>query len=772
MPTNAKHRSRARQVGSSIVLVVMLIALTGCRTSIFGWGFNGSGQIGDGTTAEKHAPTALDTDVEHAPWKTIAAGADHNVAVLTDGELWAWGKNNLGQVGNGTTATASVPKAIVTTINWTMAVAGGDHSLAIKSDGTLWAWGDNAFGQLGDGTTTNRLVPVQVGAAITWKTVATSAGHTLGVSTAGKLYAWGKNNTGQIGDGTLATRLVPTLIGAVTTWKTVAAGGQHSLAVRTDGSLWGWGDNSSGQVGDSTFTNRSTPTRIGTAVDWTTIAAGNGHSIAIRTGGTLWTWGYNNWGQLGDGTTASSAVPAQIAPNFFDPSFGGYLSQPGGWTSIAAGLFHTVAANADGSLAVWGDATAGQLGNGSTAPDSNRPRVLTTPVTEGQTWSAVSAGSQHTIALQTGRSLWGFGANNFGQLGDATGVDHHSPVEIAPINDWKDVAVGGSHTIAVGKDGSLWAWGDNTYGQVGDGTTTNRSRPVRLGSSYSWKAVAAGDNHSLAITNDGALYSWGNNTYGQLGLSDTVDRHAPVIVECSPAFHDPSAEYCGWSFIAAGGNSSGGQVAGDRGLRVFGDNRSGQLGINTTQYPQSDFAQPMFAWRVGHNIAADFVSFSMGKSYGIAIDTFGNLYTWGYNGTGALGDGTVANHTVPVLLGTDTWTAVDAGSYHTLAIRSDGTLWAWGDNSFGELGDGTHTQRRVPTQIPLSFGFKVKAVSAGAFDSALVGTDGTLYAWGQNSAGQLGDGSTVDHAFPTQIGTETKWVDVSVGSNTVMALHS
>ena len=769
MRTRAQDGGRVHAIVSAAVLIAMAVALTGCRTSVWATGLNSSGQVGDGTTTERQVLTGIDTDVEHAQWKQVSAGNNHTVAIMTDGELWAWGANTVGQVGDGTIVNRSAPVSISGVLTWSAVTAGGDHSLALRSDGTLWAWGDNALGQLGDGTTTNRLAPVQVGAGISWKAVDTGASHTLAVSTAGNLYAWGKNNTGQLGDNTLVNRLVPTKIGTSTAWASVAAGGQHSLAIQSDNSLWGWGDNSSGQVGDGTTVNRKVPVHLG-ASTWIQIAAGTGHSLAIRSDGTLWSWGYNGHGQIGDNTIISRATPFQIGNGY-----GNNL----GWTTIAAGRDFSIATQVYTSTVTgpptevrssfaWGDNTNGNLGTGDTF-DVLHPSEVLTNVGASRSFVNPTAGDHHTLALQPDGTLWAWGSNLYGQLGDGTTTQQVRPVGVLPVHDWAVISAGRAHTLAVRKDGTLWAWGENTHGQVGDGTTTNRPSPVQIGTNTTWKTVSAGGSHSMAIRTDGTLWAWGSNSSGQLGIGGNVDLLQPT-----------ASLFVGeWLSVSAGESSSSGMFYGSLGFATgtvavtWGDNSSGQLGIGTTTNA-STFIYHLPSGAVDtnpdHNIG--FSSIAMGGSHTLAIDTDGGLWSWGYNGTGAVGDGTTANALLPKRIGTATdWKQVEAGSYHSVAIKNDGSVWTWGYNGFGELGDGTTTQRLTPTQVPLSPGYGMKAVSAGLFSTAAIGTDGALYTWGNNSAGQLGDGTTTNRSVPTRIGSETKWLAISAGGSTLMALH-
>jgi len=310
--------------------------------SLWAWGHNGYGQLGDGTggatynensvtinyTGDKNTPTRIGTDTN---WASVSAGRNNTIAIKTDGSLWAWGHNGSGQLGDGTggggvldgSGDKKTPTRIGTDTNWASVSAGGNHTIAIKTDGSLWAWGYNGYGQLGDGTRTDKLTPTRIGTDTDWASVSAGGGHTIIIKTDGSLWAWGHNYFGQLGDGTRTDRNTPAKIGTDTNWAFVSAGSYHTIASKTDGSLWAWGCNRYGQLGDDTggggysdsSGDKNTPTRIGMDTTWASVSAGGDHTIAIKADGSLWAWGYNGDGQLGDDTRTDRNTPTMIVPN-------------------------------------------------------------------------------------------------------------------------------------------------------------------------------------------------------------------------------------------------------------------------------------------------------------------------------------------------------------------------------------------------------------------------------------------------------------------------
>ena len=348
--------------------------------------------------------------------RVSASNGGHTVAIMTDGELWAWGANWFGQLGDGTTIDRHSPERIGTTSNWASVSVGWNHTMAITTNGELWTWGRNREGQLGDGTTIDRHSPVRIGTASNWVSVSAGWAHTVAITASGELWAWGQNNLGQLGDGTTINRHSPVRIGTTSNWVSVSAGEIHTVAITASGELWAWGRNGNGRLGDGTTIGRHSPVRIGTASNWASVSAGWEHTVAITENGELWAWGWNNWGQLGDGTTTNHHSPVKI----------------------------------------------GTASN----------------------WASVSAGRAHTVAITTSGELWAWGGNWHGQLGDGTTIDRHSPERIGTTSNWVSVSAGWGndwdYTVAITANGELWTWGRNQFGQLGDGTTVERHSPVRI----------------------------------------------------------------------------------------------------------------------------------------------------------------------------------------------------------------------------------------------------------------------------------------------------
>ena len=431
-------------VKTSPLLITLLIA--GC----------GGGSSGP-SSGNPYDPCSNNTSYTpiSSPVTAIAAAARVSFAIREDKTLWSWGTSTIGQLGAGATNYAPNPTKIGD--DFTAISAGFGHSLALKNDGTLWAWGNNSFGQLGNGNTTDSNVPIQIGSA--------------------------------------------------NDYTAVSAGYLFSLALKSDGTLWAWGDNQSGElgIGDTSYSNCvatptphcTAPVQVGSDNTYTAISAGTAHSLALKNDNTLWAWGDNSYGELGDGcyidttqqppvikcairndTTINSNVPEQIDNT----------SQYG---AIASGYLYSLAIKLDGSLMAWGSNVQGGLGTG----DSKATYLVPTKIGDG---FLPDAGS--------------LSASKFSVLGNTT-IYYHS--------------------LGLKNDGSLWAWGDNIFGQVGDGTMTPSPTPKQIlaSSGYAFSEVSAGDDdHSLAIRNNGSLWAWGRNSCGALGNGKTDPSYVPIQV--------------------------------------------------------------------------------------------------------------------------------------------------------------------------------------------------------------------------------------------------
>ena len=328
-------------------------------------------------------------------------------------------------------------------------------------------------------------------------------------STQQNLFTWGFNNQGRTGNN--GGNVPVTTFAGGTNWKQVSQSNANGSAIKTDGTLWSWGV----VVGDNTGAGKTIPvTTFAGGTNWKSVAAGYLYAAAIKTDGSLWTWGTGSSGQLGTNDTTQRNTPVT--------TFAGGNN----WKQVSCGREHTSAIKTDGSLWLWGSGGNGRLGINNTA---NRSTPVTT-FAGGNNWKQVSCGREHTSAIKTDGSLWTWGRGSSGQLGINNTDDRSIPVTtFTGGTTWKQVACGYLHTAAIKTDGSLWTWGDNNGGGLGDNTATNRSTPITtFAGGTNWKSVSGGNGSTAAIKTDGSLWTWGLGNSNNLGADGASGRSTPI----------------------------------------------------------------------------------------------------------------------------------------------------------------------------------------------------------------------------------------------------
>ena len=728
--------------------------------SLYAWGNNANGELGTGDTVNRSRsyPTQIKTGISK-----IQAGNNFTLMLDNSGNMFTTGAGTAGSTGIGFTTNRSSPTQIGSGTTWVEISASGDtgsHAMAIDSSTNLWAWGFNSTGQLGLGVTTPRSSPTQIGSG--WSKISTMFGFSIGVKTDGTLWGTGDNSLGSLGDSTTVNKssftalaslnntidYIPTPIGT-SSWSQVAAGDSHSMALTSDNKLFAWGLNSSGQLAQGDAVNRSSPVQVGTE-SYSVIAAGMSHSGGLRSAdSSLWLWGNNATGQLGTNDTISRSSPVQV-------NVGGASTS---WSLTALGASHTVGLTAN-TLYTWGGNAGGQLGDNTTVNKStptslgnlfSYPTTISTPTqVTTYSWISVSAGLSTSVGVTTDYSLWAWGENSTGTLGNTTTVNRSSPVQITSVNSYS-VVYGNYQTvfaIQTSPTSLLYGWGLNTGGQLGISLTTNRSSPTQVATgtmtaaayipiklsdikTSSFSQVASGSAVSV-IDSTGLLYTWGQNSTGQMGNNDPLSQSSPTLIGAASLTYLSSPTQIGsssWTVISAGYRHS--------------------LGI--------DASNKLYSWGAySASIPMSFVGFTTvesGLSHYAAIKTDGTLWTWGFNNTGQLGDNTTVNKSSPIQIGTGTYIAAACGEFHTAAIGTDGKLWVWGKNDTGQIGLNDTINRSSPVQVATGSSFTL--VSAGLSHTLAVGQDyvGIWALGGRNGEGQLGLLDILARSSPVQVAT-------------------
>jgi alpha-tubulin suppressor-like RCC1 family protein len=361
-----------------VLLLAGALAITSSGCTLYGWGNNDSGSLGDGTLFHRDVPTPV---ARNPDWVTVDAGSSFACGISEAGNLYCWGSSADGR--NGFTEIKDVPTQLGSFSDWSQVSAGEASGCAIRAGGILYCWG-YFLGEI--------LPLTQIGTATDWISVSAGGAHTCGIRRGGALYCWGDNTSGQLGDGTTTQRTNPKREVTAATWLQLSAGLSHTCAIRSNRSLHCWGNNTSGQLGDGTTTTpRTSPVQEASRASWRQVSAGFVHTCGIRTDRTLYCWGDSPSGQLGDGTTMQRTVPTQEASH-------------ASWTQVSTGADHTCGIQPTQYLYCWGNNEAGQLGIGTADSGRTTPTLVTygfEDVVPIDRWVSVSAGgSSQTHGLR------------------------------------------------------------------------------------------------------------------------------------------------------------------------------------------------------------------------------------------------------------------------------------------------------------------------------------------------------------------------------------
>jgi alpha-tubulin suppressor-like RCC1 family protein len=721
------------------------------------------GSCDSGRRYRAHAPAELanrcvDEACPTNPVVHLRAGGDHACVVRQDGGVACWGEGASGQLGDDAGLARSTMVPVPGLPVRALDVALGDaHSCALLVDGSVWCWGANTTGQLGDGTTVSRAQPAPVVALDDAVAVAAGGAFSCALRADGSVTCWGSNATGQLGGGAGAAggadALTPVAIDAAVLHdvRLLAASDRHACAATTAGAVMCWGSNAQGELGDGTFVDRSTPApavilgapgALGAAGPITTLAAGVGHTCLLA-GGQVSCWGTNLLGELGDGNDLPVRPSAGLVPVLAAVS------------DLAAAGHHTCARLEDGTAWCWGANQSGQLGDGTTTNIG-----VPVPVTGLPDVEAVATGSSFSCARRRDGSVWCWGDDRAGQLGTGARLTRDVPTpalgQSGVLSGILALSAGSNHTCARRSvDGaasasgaasspssgpaSVLCWGSNQAGQLGDGTRTDRAIAAPLKVALDARELVAGALHTCARTGgdgataDGAVWCWGRGSSGQLGAAMPVDYVSPVRA---------------LGVIAATRIGAGGAhtcAAGAAGAVCWGDNQSGQLGDGTTDKRTTPTALVGIAGIVG----ADVVAWALGAAHSCVLLASGQVKCWGRGTDGQLGDGRMASSPTPVAVaGLDHATAIAAGDDHTCAATSAGAVWCWGQGTSGQLGWGAALARAVPVPV-MGVADAVDVTAGGLHTCARVDSaathdprlPGSVYCWGDNRLGQLGDGT-------------------------------
>jgi alpha-tubulin suppressor-like RCC1 family protein len=370
--------------------------------------------------------------------------------------------------------------------------------------------------------------------------IAAGGYHTLYTCGNGLVQGWGGNGSGQLADASYADQASPIQVSGISGVTAIAGGDYHSLALKSNGTVWSWGANWEGQLGDGTWSDQVTPVQVSGLTNVTAIAAGY-HSLALKSNGTVVGWGANTFGELGNGSQyTSNNTPVTVS---------GLTNV----VAIAAGVYHSMALKSDGTVWTWGANWYGGLGTGGS--------LWTNQTTPAQVSGlsgivAIAAGDYHSVALKNDGTVWVWGANGSGQVGDGSYNDQYVPVQVTGLTGVTAISAGSAYSMVIGSNGTVWAWGANGNGQLGDGSFTDQTAPVQVSGLTGITEISGGYYHASALKDDGTIWGWGNNWNGQLADASFTDQGTPVQASgaaAAPAVSVTSAgSVCGQNTIYIG----------------------------------------------------------------------------------------------------------------------------------------------------------------------------------------------------------------------------
>ena len=642
---------------------------------LYGWGSNAYGELGFTKNSVKNGKTLISTGIVSA-----AAGDNFTVMVNNEGSLLSCGSNEYGQLGLNSAASL---RAYVTTalVSGAAAVAAGNqHMLVLKTDGTVWAAGRNNCGQLGNDSNNYSASLVDTGLN-NIKSVFAGGNSSGAINTSGRLYSWGENTSGQLHNGKNENQKTPS---AVTTGVvSIAYGEHHSVMLKNNGYVSTVGEGSGGEL--FYFSNSSVLKPEKVLKNMVSIAAGTDHFVALDENGRVYTWGNNDCGQLGTNDYNMRSKPTEVL-------IGGKASK------IWAGKKVTFIQMEDGRVYCFGDNSRGLLGTSSSEKRVCRP-TMNIYLTDYKNIEQICVGDGFCIALMDG-SIYGWGNGGTGRLMDYTGfVENPLELYIGSIGEIKEIAAGDNHCLALSTSGRLYGWGANSLRQLGMDTKERYlSEPIEIevkdknDNAILFNNIAAASAHSIAISTDGSVWVWGSNAYGQLGTDTTRIK-------------DPKSIYVSAETVVAGEKACG--LITNRGyVMMSGDNKNGALGTGNTRSVSEST-----------DITSDKVSFlELGDGFGGYLDVNGDVYCWGDNSLGQIGNGKGGFETTPETVFKD---GLCKALVSATAVTLDKTEITLAPNS---------TQKLTATVTPSDAVYKSVSWSSSNEKVATVAADGTVKA--------------------------------------------
>jgi alpha-tubulin suppressor-like RCC1 family protein len=609
----------------------------------------------------------------------------------------------------------------------------------------LYCWGDNSDGASGTTTDIGRTTPSSPVSDLSFSSLSLGFAHACGITASGIAQCWGENLDGQV-SGTGSYHPVARHVIGNMAWTMIDPGNSFTCGITGSGAaskLWCWGYNRDSQLGDGTTDSRVAPTLIAVPEPITTVSGGDRFACGISVSGAAYCWGNNANGQLGDGTTTNRSTPVAVTM----PPGISFQAISVGWSHVCA--LSTAGSSSPNSLFCWGRNTTGELGDGTFTQ-----RTVPTAVSAAPGFSRVTVGARYTCAL-AGSNLYCWGDNSFGQLGNGSiGGTITTPSAVA--GTWVDVSAGEITTCGVSTGAGAYCWGDSWYGTLGNGSRrTATGTPTAVSGGASFVAVRVGALSACGLDSAGMARCWGDDRKGQIGDGSLTLPLTPQRVIANLDFTQAAV---GLYFTC--GLATGGQAY------CWGDNSSGALGGGTAvEYSLTPVAVTTTSG------ARNFASIAGGQAHACGLTTAGAAWCWGSGVIGERGDSTTAfSYVATEVKGGHVFSRIVAGASHSCGLDTSGMAWCWGSNTAGQLGKGDLTNATAPAPVTMPSGVTFSKLAAGRRHTCALTAGGAAYCWGQNTTGQLGDGSTINRTTPTLVSGGTAFTAIAPGNFTTCAL--
>ncbi|HEY0252134.1 MAG TPA: hypothetical protein VGC41_11445, partial [Kofleriaceae bacterium] len=610
----------------------------------------------------------------------VASGDQHVCALRTDGTVWCWGRNESGELGDGTITDASSPVQSHLTPTATSVITGSNHTCAIAIDTSVWCWGANPTGQLGDGTSADAREPTQVKNVTGATQLAAGLRHTCAIAN-GTVSCWGGNDHGQLGDGTHTNSSTAIPVPGLTGVTAIAAGGEATCAIDGTNELYCWGDNGIGQLGDGTTADKLSPTAV--AANARSVTIGDGFVTVAMTDGTVYSAGTNATGRLGDsGVEPSTGTPVRTL-------VGGEVTQ------LSAHAGHACAVDSEHGGWCWGYDYDGEFfDKNSTEWDS--------PVKSLANVSKIVLGQDHACVLTQTNTIVCAGYNGWGQLGDGVRTSEPSPQDVK-LADTQKIFAGGLTTCATHADHSTTCWGNGTQGQLGDGGAAPIALPESIAGFANATLIAQNDNETCSLDLAGTVHCAGNGDLGRLGDNSGYLSRVPLLV----------AGLAGPAVDLAVGDIHVCAALGAKGAMCWGGNGNNQLGGGTMDYSSGTPLKVIAPLTNAMQVAA-------GDSWSCALTSTGAVYCWGNSYVTGMNTGT------PVLIAGVANVTQISGHGSFICALSSGNVFCWGANGAGQVGNNSTDGTSTPTMVLSG----VAQLGVGHDHACAIKTDGTVWCWG------------------------------------------